>query len=243
VEDGMTASVSCIIPAWNEASRIGAVLHATIGHPGLSEVIVVDDASSDTSADVAEAAGARVFRQPRNAGKSAAIARGLAEATGSHILFLDADLVGLTAAHVSSLLTPVLSGRADVTISLRDNAPWPWRMIGLDYISGERVMARALLHQHLDRIAALRRFGLEVFLNDLWIEQGLRLEVVPLSIRSPLKTEKHGMLKGISGDLGMIGDIFRTVGPHRALAQIVAMRAMARSALKNQGSLRVPEGV
>lgn len=224
----MTVSVSCIIPAWNEAARIGTVLNAVIGHPDLSEVIVVDDASSDATAQVARASGARVLCQPRNCGKSAAVARGLAEATGSHVLLLDADLAGLTAAHVSALLAPVLSDRVAATISLRANAPWPWRAIGLDYISGERVMARALLHPHLERIAELRRFGLEVFLNDLWIERGLRLGVVPLSISSPLKSEKHGMFRGLAGDLGMINDIFRTVGPHRALAQMLALRAMAR---------------
>lgn len=223
----MTGTVSCVIPAWNEAARIGAVLRAAVGHPLVAEVIVIDDASTDETALVAERCGARVLRQSLNSGKSAAIARGLAEAKGDIILMLDADLAGLTPGHVAALLAPVLTGKSDASISLRANAPRVWRAIGLDFISGERVMPRALLRGHMRRIARLRRFGLEVFLNELWIVNHLRLAVVPLAICSPLKSQKHGLVRGVSGDLGMIGDIARTVGPGCALRQIGALRRLA----------------
>jgi hypothetical protein len=222
----MTGTVSCLIPAWNEAARIGAVLRAAVGHPLLAEVIVIDDASSDGTAQLAEHCGARVLRQPVNGGKSAAIARGLAEARGDFILMLDADLVGLTPADIAAMLAPVLAGQADAAISLRANAPRVWRAIGLDYISGERVMPRALLQDHLPRIARLRRFGLEVCLNDLWIAQRLRLAVVPLAVQSPPKSQKHGLVRGITGDVGMIADIARTIGLSHILRQIAALRGL-----------------
>jgi glycosyltransferase involved in cell wall biosynthesis len=220
----MNHTISCLIPAWNEAARIGPVLRAVVGHPLLAEVIVIDDGSTDQTAAVARAAGARVLRQPVNGGKSAAIARGLAEAQGTLILLLDADLAGLSAAQVSDLLAPVLTGRADAAISLRANAPRVWRAIGLDYISGERVMPRALLVGHLPHIAALRRFGLEVFVNELWIAQALRLAVVPLAVASPAKASKHGFWPGLRADAAMLGDIARTVGLRRVLAQILTLR-------------------
>jgi glycosyltransferase involved in cell wall biosynthesis len=220
----MNRNISCLIPAWNEAARIGPVLRAVAGHPLLAEVIVIDDGSTDGTAAVAQAAGARVLRQPQNGGKSAAIARGLAIAQGDLILLLDADLAGLTAAHVSDLLAPVVTGRADAAISLRANAPRAWRAIGLDYISGERVMPRAMLADHLPHIAALRRFGLEVFVNELWIAEGLRLAVVPLSVASPAKARKQGLWAGLRADVAMLGDIARTVGFRRAAGQIVILR-------------------
>lgn len=226
----MTAPVSCIIPAWNEAARIGAVLDAALAHPALAEVIVVDDASTDATAAMAAAQGARVLRQPQNGGKSAAVARGLAAARGDLVLLLDADLVGLTAADLTRLLDPVLTGRADAALSLRANAPRVWQALGLDYISGERVMPRALLAPHLARMAALRRFGLEVWLNDLWIAADLRLAVVRLPVQSPAKAAKHGLAAGLAGDLGMLRDIGRTVGLRRAVAQMLAMRRMAARA-------------
>jgi glycosyltransferase involved in cell wall biosynthesis len=220
----MNRTVTCLIPAWNEAARIGPVLRATLGHPLVAEVIVIDDGSTDDTAAVARDAGALVLRQRRNSGKSAAIARGLAAARGDLILLLDADLAGLTAAHLSDLLGPVLTGRADAAISLRANAPRAWRVIGLDYISGERVMPRDMLAGHLPRIAGLRRFGLEVFVNELWIAQRLRLAVVPLPVASPAKAAKHGVWRGLRADAAMLGDIARTVGIGRALAQIVSLR-------------------
>lgn len=222
----MRVSVSCIIPAWNEAVRLPSVLRAVVGHPAVDEVIVVDDGSQDGSADVAARLGATVLRQRRNGGKSAAVAAGVAQARGDLILLLDADLVGLTAGQVMDLLWPVRSGRADVAISLRRNAPTVWRWIGLDYISGERVMRREMLLPSLDRMAGLRGFGLEVFLNRLWIAERARVAVVGLAAISPSKGAKQGMWRGIAGDLGMMRDILGTIGPGDALRQILALRRL-----------------
>lgn len=222
----MRVSVSCIIPAWNEAERLPFVLKAVIGHPAVDEVIVVDDGSRDNSAAVAERLGATVLRQRRNGGKSAAVAAGVAEARGDLILLLDADLVGLTPMQVMDLLVPVRSGRADVAISLRQNAPSVWRWIGLDYISGERVMRRDMLLPCLSRMAGLKGFGLEVFLNRLWIADRARVAVVRLAAVSPSKASKQGLLRGIAGDIGMMRDILGTIGAVTALRQIVALRRL-----------------
>ncbi|WRH64829.1 MAG: glycosyltransferase [Fuscovulum sp.] len=222
-------SVSCIIPAWNEAERLPLVLRAVVGHPAVDEVIVVDDGSQDGSADVAQAMGASVLRQRRNGGKSAAVAAGVAQAQGDLILLLDADLVGLTAMQVMELLAPVRSGRADVAISLRQNAPWVWRRIGLDYISGERVMRREMLLPWLNRMAGLKGFGLEVFLNRLWIADRARVAVVGLAAISPSKAAKQGLLRGIAGDVGMMRDIFGTIGAVAALRQIMALRRLRQT--------------
>lgn len=235
----MRVSVSCIIPAWNEAERLPLVLRAVVGHPAVDEVIVVDDGSQDGSADVAQAMGASVLRQRRNGGKSAAVAAGVAQAQGDLILLLDADLVGLTAMQVMELLAPVRSGRADVAISLRQNAPWVWRRIGLDYISGERVMRREMLLPWLNRMAGLKGFGLEVFLNRLWIADRARVAVVGLAAISPSKAAKQGLLRGILGDVGMMRDIFGTIGAVAALRQIMALRRLRQTEHRAYRAARV----
>lgn len=223
----MTPVVSCIIPAWNEADRIGAVLEAVIGHPDLVEVIVVDDASTDATASIALEKGARVLHHARNRGKSAAVASGLEAAQGDLILLLDADLIGLTTAHVSQLIAPILAHSADVSISLRANAPLFWRAIGLDYISGERVFARSLCANQIDRMRKLSGFGLEVFFNELWISHHLKIQVVALPIRSPLKSTKQGLVSGLANDIGMISDIVRTVGIWRVGVQVLSLRRLS----------------
>lgn len=225
-------SVSCIIPAYNEAGRIAHVLRVALSHPDITQVIFVDDGSHDGTPDIAEEVAGnhpvfQLIRQPQNGGKSRAIATGIQAATGRHLLFLDSDLVGVKHTDLSALIAPVLEGDSDVALSLRRNAPRVWHWIGLDYISGERIMPRALLAEHTDRISALRSFGLEVFLNRLWIAEGLTVSVVQWpEVDSPLKAQKYGMIAGVLADVRMLADMFRTVTPMTALKQIVALRGM-----------------
>lgn len=222
----MDLTVTCIIPAWNEAARLPGVLGVVLGHPLVDEVLVVDDGSTDETAQVALAMGARGVRLAPNRGKSAAVAAGLRAAKGRIILFLDADLQGLSARHVTDLLMPLRSGVAAATISLRSNAPWPWRLIGIDYISGERAMFASMLAPHLDAVAGLRGFGLEVFLNRLWLQGRHGIAVVPLAgVVSPSKLAKQGWARGIANDLKMLRDIFRTVGFATVLCQIAGLWA------------------
>ncbi len=221
--------VSCIIPAFNEVARIGGVLAAVAGHPEIAEVIVVDDASHDGTAEVAAAARVRLIRLPQNRGKTWALAEGIEAAVQPLLLLLDADLVGLTAAAVSALIAPVREGRAEVSISLRQNAPRLWQMIGLDYISGERVLPRAQLAGRTDALRGLPRFGFEVHLNTIWISAGSPLAVVRWDgVQSPYKGAKMGTWRGLRADAAMIGDIMHTISPLDALAQIRALRRLRR---------------
>jgi hypothetical protein len=119
--------VAVVIPARNEAERIHATVAAAAGLASVGLVVVVDDGSTDTTADVARRAGAAVMRHARNRGKAAAMETG-AEAvrlvdqreqreSPRHLLFLDADLAG-TAAMAAPLAEPVTAGKADMTIAV-----------------------------------------------------------------------------------------------------------------------------
>lgn len=223
-----SVTMTCLIPAWNEATRIGAVLAAVSDHPAIARTLVIDDGSTDGTAEVARAAGAEVLRTPGNMGKTRALVQGLRRLDGGNVLLLDADLAGLTAAAISALIAPVAQGRAEASVSLRGNAPLVWRMIGVDYISGERVLPQALLVPHLDRMAALPRFGFEVFLNELLIEAGTKVEVVRWpGVASPSKAAKQGLAAGLRSDAAMMADILRTIGPLACLRQIAALRPKA----------------
>jgi glycosyltransferase involved in cell wall biosynthesis len=219
-------TATCVIPAYNEASRLPAVLAAVLGHPWVDQVLVVDDGSTDGTPDIARHYGAHVVTLSPNRGKSAAVAEGLSRVTTDIVLLIDADLGGLAASHVTDLLTPLRNGHASAAVSLRSNAPLAWRLIGVDYISGERAMFTRLLRPHLAEIAALRGFGLEVFLNALWLRDGCRIAIVPLSgVSSPSKMSKRGLWRGVTDDLRMMRDIFRTVGMKTTLTQILSLQA------------------
>lgn len=104
-------TVSVVVPARNEAERIGPCVGALAAMSGIAEVIVIDDESTDDTATVAASFGARVVRGRPLAegwvGKPWALQQGLEIATGEVVIFLDADTVprsGLVGAAVEALL-------------------------------------------------------------------------------------------------------------------------------------------
>lgn len=114
-------AVAVVIPAYQEAARIGATVTAAAAIPGVDLVVVVDDGSSDATSAVAAEAGARVVRHPRNRGKAAAMTSGADSVAAAGdparlLLFLDADLEG-TAGAAAPLIGPVREGTADMSIA------------------------------------------------------------------------------------------------------------------------------
>jgi len=85
------SQVSVIIPAYNEQDAIADVVARVVGQGRWREVLVVDDGSTDLTAERAERAGARVVRHPYNKGNGAAAKTGIREAKGEVVLLLDAD--------------------------------------------------------------------------------------------------------------------------------------------------------
>lgn len=83
--------ISIVIPAFNEADIIGQVVTALAGTASWREIVVVDDGSTDDTAGIAEAAGARVLRHPYNKGNGAAIKTAIRHAAGEYMLIVDGD--------------------------------------------------------------------------------------------------------------------------------------------------------
>ena len=153
-----TARISCVVCAYNEADRIRRILEAVHDHPALAEVIVVNDGSTDdTEAILNDYPAIRAISYTPNRGKTYALTRGIAAATGDYLMFLDADLAGVNAADIQALAEPVIGGRAEVSISLRRNSLAPYRWNGLDFVSGERVIPAQLLDQAIVTAAGAYR--------------------------------------------------------------------------------------
>ncbi len=128
----MSLSVSIVIPAFNEAGRItsslGEILAFARGYPAVSEIIVVDDGSSDRTAgivtsmgqDRAMTDGPRIIlvQHPVNRGKGAAVRTGYRVARGDIVLFTDADL-SAPITEAPRLIEPIIAGGCDVAIGSR----------------------------------------------------------------------------------------------------------------------------
>jgi hypothetical protein len=130
---GSRHSFSFVIPAYNEATRLAPTLNAiadlSASHLGDCEIIVVDDGSTDATADVARAFQAPHCRisllRPPHRGKGAAIRHGVSVATGEIVVLCDADLQD-SVREVISLLVALRNG-ADIAIGSRWLAPFESR--------------------------------------------------------------------------------------------------------------------
>jgi len=85
------SAVSIIVPAFNEAKSIAALVTELRAADAWHEILVIDDGSGDDTAERAAAAGARVVRHPYNKGNGAAVKTGIRNATGEYILIVDGD--------------------------------------------------------------------------------------------------------------------------------------------------------
>ena len=90
-EASNAARTSIVIPAFNEAGSIGAVVRDLASSARWLEILVIDDGSNDETGAHAAAAGARVIRHPYNKGNGAAVKSGIRQAAGLFILIADAD--------------------------------------------------------------------------------------------------------------------------------------------------------
>ncbi|UGV41942.1 glycosyltransferase family 2 protein [Methanococcoides orientis] len=104
--------MTAVLPAFNEGVSIGSVVLLTRHY--VDEVIVVDDGSSDSTAKIAEMAGARVIIHPQNRGKGAALRTGFDAAKNSRVIVtLDTDGQH-DPKQIPILVAPILSNQADM---------------------------------------------------------------------------------------------------------------------------------
>jgi glycosyltransferase involved in cell wall biosynthesis len=159
--------VSVVIPAYNEARRLPTTLdgwRAFLAQQAYtSEMIVVDDGSTDATSRVAAEAGARLIRLERNQGKGAAVRAGMLAAEGQAIAYADADM-NVAPSHLTNALEYLESG-ADLVVGRRQLAEYaaaegPWRLVAGGLV---QVTRRALVLRGIQDTQC----GFKVFRRDL----------------------------------------------------------------------------
>jgi glycosyltransferase involved in cell wall biosynthesis len=136
--------LSIVVPAYNEERTIAAVIERVRAELASYqiEIIVVDDCSSDGTADVLrplEGDGLRVVRHERNQGKGAALRSGFAVAAGDILAVQDADME-YDPVDLPSLLAPILEGHADVVYGSRMSGGRPQRLFMFWHLVGNRFL-------------------------------------------------------------------------------------------------------
>lgn len=147
------------------------VVAACLGCAFTDDVIVVDDGSTDDTAAAAAAAGARVVRRTPADGlgsKAHALEAGIAVSEADAFLFVDADCLGLTSAHLDAICRPFVEGRAAMSVGWFDYGLWNPVVLRLAPTTGERVVPRWVW----DSIPPAKRAGysIEIMMNEVIAE-------------------------------------------------------------------------
>lgn len=229
--------LSVIIPAYNEAQRIGPTLQTILAYlqaqPYAAEVIVVDDGSSDGTAELVttcQGRGTPIFllRHAPNRGKGFTARRGFLQARGAFLLFTDADL-STPIEEVEKLLAAIETG-ADIAIGSRalpDSCiempqRWTRRLMGrcfnllvrvlavpgiLDTQCGFKLFRREAALAICQRLTSAR-FGFDVEMLVLVRRLGYQVREVPVRWRDAPQSR----VRLVRGSLLMLGELWRLRG-------------------------------
>src|SRR2546423_3134291 len=208
----MALSLSIVVPAYNEGARLGKSLRAIVTYLNeyapASELIVVDDGSTDDTANTARAelsdsrtVHTSVISYHSNLGKGRAVRLGLLASRGDIALFTDADL-STPITETPKLIDPILRGECDLAFGSRAldrtligvHQPWRREQGGRVFNLAVRLATglpfwdtqcgfkafRMSVCRPLVEAATVDRFGFDVELLYLAFRAGLRLKEVPV---------------------------------------------------------------
>src|SRR5262245_3565711 len=183
-----------ILPAFDEAERIAAVLGGVARAQSACEVVVIDDGSRDDTAGVARAHGATVLRHPFNLGYGAALQTGYkyALARGAALLVqMDADGQH-DPAEIRALIAPIEAGECDLVVGSRFLAPSGYQM-GLIRTLGRRLftalarLAGLRVSDPTSGFQAMNRRVLEVYARDFFPADYPDVDVLLAAFRHGLR--------------------------------------------------------
>ncbi|NJK78798.1 MAG: glycosyltransferase family 2 protein [Chloroflexaceae bacterium] len=226
----LASGTVAVIPAYNEARLIGSVILKARKH--FATIIVVDDGSSDDTAEIAHTAGALVVRHETNRGKGAAINTGFLTARGLSpdvVVMMDADGQHLPD-EAPAVMAPILRGDADIVIGSRymqrrSNVPthrvWGHQVFNFmtshtsgvmvtDSQSGYRAFSKAALYAITFSSSG---FSVESEMQYLARDYNLRVIEVPITILYHEKPKRHVVAHGMKVLNGML----QLIGQYRPL--------------------------
>ena len=138
--------LSVVIPVYNESKTIRELVRQVLAVPIDKEIVIVDDGSTDGTRDILREMdgkdGVRVFLQPKNQGKGAAVATGFQKATGDVVVVQDADLE-YDPREYPKLLRPIEEGHADVVYGSRFLGGGDRRVLYFWHTVGNRMLTLA----------------------------------------------------------------------------------------------------
>jgi len=208
------AKVAAIVPALNEEGNIANVLKVLLASKYLNEVILVDDGSSDRTAEIGRSLGAKVLSLPKKggSGKSNAMRKGVESTDAEVIAFFDADLINFKEEHIESVVKPVLENKAEMCIGVRVRyggiSELFVKIDPLLAIGGERAMKRYVFLAIPEKF--MQGFMVETTLNYFCKINKLKIAYTRLKgLEIIIKEKKWGFWKGFKNRIKMIKQLIK----------------------------------
>ena len=202
---------SAIIAAYNEEKTLAEVLGVLTRSPLIDEIIVVSDGSTDRTVEIACSFEVTTIALRQNCGKGYAMRCGVDYASHDVLFFVDGDMFNLTQQHIDSLVTPVLRGKSDMNIGIRNRGPirnfFHLQMKVGPVLSGIRVMRRNVWETVPLRYQ--ERFKIEAALNFFCSRSGYRQkQTIIYNLGHLIKESKRGLARGLSARWEMTREVF-----------------------------------
>lgn len=205
-----TSKVAAIVPAFNEAATIAEVLAVLRRSPGIGEIVVVSDGSTDDTVPIARQAGVRTLHLRHNRGKATAMAAGVEHTEAPVLLFVDGDILNLQPRMIERLLAPVVEGRALMSVGTRSRG---WLVDSIHRRTGPLLSGiRCLRREVFEAVPEpyIDGFCIETALNWACRSLGGRCATTTLhGLRHLVKEKKRGLLEGIRARVHMFLTVFR----------------------------------
>ena len=201
--------VTAVVPIYNEINRIGKVLNILANYPGFAEVIVIDDGSLDnSSAVIAQFSQVHYVRKEINQGKAKAMDDGVKLVKTDIVFFCDGDIKGLKSEMLDKILEPVLSGRVDMFIAMRNHKIYFLHQLVplMPLLGGERALTVNLWKKV--PVEYKQRFKIESGLNFYAKYYGNGFDIKLFrDLSQTIKEKKYGYWNGFKKRLSMFVDI------------------------------------